>query len=1220
MQTKLLSELLAGILFLGLALPLISESGIRRAKAEENTSSFFTSFEKGDPAPNWKNKAETGGNGVLLSSGITSVTGGKKLKGLQTGETGGPSGLIASPDGTGWTGKRVLAYSGRTDRSSKHFAYNKLFRVSIPVHKDTQLSYYIAPLQKSAGHVSIDLVFSDGTYLHQMEAAEDQDGFRMTPEAQGASGTLISNQWNHKISDIGKVAAGKTIIRILLACSVPQSESSFQGFIDDLKISRVQDSSKAATPADDVDILRGTQSNTSLSRGNTVPAVGVPNGFAYWSPALDSSSANHFYPYRSNNDPDNLPEIQSFSLSHSPNVQNTDRQSFQVMPSDFAGTPSASRLNRGLPFKRTNETARPYGYSVTFANGIKADMTAASHSALFRFTFKGNTGNLIFDHIDNNGTVTLQPEKGTIRGYSDYKNPETGKINRLYFFGVVDRHVVDSARLSGQRRDKATSFYKFDTSKNKTVSLRIAVSLIGTDQAKKNLDQEINAKTTFADVRNAAKNAWNTRLDKVSVPGSGRTQRATLYAGLYRLYLYPNAGYENVGTRKKPDYRFAALNARPDKNNSSSVSGAPIRKGRVYVNSDFAYSAQTVWPAYTLLEPELTGKLINGFLLNDANGSDIFHSSSAPYASLAFADAIVKGVPGVDNDKLYRALLQEASVTGTGGRQSDSSMFDGYTAGSLKDTLANSIGDFAAGKLAAALAQQKTSDSYADDSAYFLARSRNYLNVFDQTSDLFRAKNAKGQWSPEERPENKLQKRSDYEALSFDVPQDGQGLANLYGGRSGLKENLDRLFSTDPEASPDKTDEQLRTAAAGQLGMFTADLPSSPSVPYMYSFAAAPWNTQSIVRTILNRFYTGGDIGQGFLGNDSGGMLSGFYFFSAAGIFPLQKGTPDYVIGAPYFKQMIIHLNGGHNLVIKATNISNRNKYIQSVAFNGNNYSSSTISHNLLKQGGTLVFHMGPDPSEWGTQNGNIPDSLTPSSTDGSALYPKPLTDLIDRTNKNTSLSAGNITSAGALTDNHAGTDSSFSGEQPAITVHFNSADRRVKIYTLTSAADGKNSDPKNWTLFGSNDGEHWDTLDTRSDESFVRRSMTRAFVIKNPKAYSYYRLVISGRSSDADLAVGEYQLLGYSGIESGFDAMRRNLIQQFADNNISEEEVTSFSYALNRAQNAYTAGNIPSSIFYMQRYVRLACSLPPNTGSSGSNVGTRLSADAHAILNLLSD
>lgn len=1240
MRTKIFTITVASLLCFGLTAPSFPAPFSRTAKAQTVSSTFFTSFEKGDPMPAWTNTAETDKNGKVLSSGIVALDGdGKNVKTMYTSVGTGPAELYASSDNGGWTGTHALTYSGKVTGKKGSFAFNKLYKLNIPVKSDTQLSYFVAPVAPKSdpasavsSYVSIDLAFSDGTYLHQISRAMDRDGIRMTPSAQGQSGTLIANQWNQKIADIGKVAAGKTITRLLIAYSAPKSGVTFQGAVDDIQIGSASENAPPSSPADEVNILRGTASSPDFSRGNTVPAVAVPNSFAFWSPAIDSSSPDHLYPYSENNDLQNLPEIQSFSLSHSPNFQSGDRQSFQVMPSDFTGTPGASRLNRGLAFQRSNETAKPYDYSVTFLNGIKAEMAPASHSAILRFTFKGSTGNLIFDNLDNQGGLTLSPDQKSIQGYSDVKDSTTGNTDRLFFYASFDQPVIDASRLYGQGRGRVTAFYKFDTSINKTVTMRAAYSLISIDQAKTNLNLEIGGNMSFEQVEQNAKNAWNNVFGKVSVQGADSGQRTTLYSSLYRLFLYPNAGFENAGTDQNPDYRYADLSAHPAGKNTAEKTGAPVKEGQIYVNSHFAYSAQTVWPAYVLLEPQLAGQLINGFLQYENNGGTFPQSSSGSFADMAFSDAYIKGVPGVNPDLLYQTLLKDASSDGSGVQnrpQQNIAPFVGYTNTDQKQsinwTLSDSMNDFAFGSLASFLSKEYPGQSYPDDSAYYLSRAQNYLNIFDRGTGFFNGRTAGGQWQKNKSATDPGSWASDQADpniwnLAFDVPQDGQGLANLYGGRNGLSNKLDQFFSTIPAAAEKYP--AAREAAAGHSGMFTLDSPSSPSIPYMYTFAGVPWKTQDKVRNIMNHFYSGGSIGQGYLGDDTGAMLSGFYFFSAAGFYPLQKGTSDYALGAPYFKQMTIHLDNGHDLVINAPNVSNTNKYVQSVTFNGRPLSSASIPHQLLAGGGTLSFQMGPRPSNWGTSGNDLPKSLTPLSTDGSSIYPMALTDLTggSASNKQADTSSSDNSSVDPMLDNQSDTAAIFLSAQPSIVTRFKTENPRVKMYTLTSSVDNQaTSDPKSWSLFGSNDGSNWDLLDSRSNETFGWRSMTRSFLIQNTNAYQFYKLQITDKSGTSPLAIGEYQLLGYSGIGSSFDTMRQHLISEFESKNLSEPDTASLSYALNQAQTAYGQGKILTAVYYLQNYVQQVNSLVLGTGMQ-QNVQKILAADAHAVVNLLSD
>jgi hypothetical protein len=89
------------------------------------------------------------------------------------------------------------------------------------------------------------------------------------------------------------------------------------------------------------------------------------------------------------------------------------------------------------------------------------------------------------------------------------------------------------------------------------------------------------------------------------------------------------------------------------------------------------------------------------------------------------------------------------------------------------------------------------------------------------------------------------------------------------------------------------------------------------------------------------------------------------------------------------------------------------------------------------------------------------------------------------------------------------------------------SAAYRVNGYTITSAEDASNRDPKNWTLRGSNDGATWTVLDTRTNQSWPGRHQRRLFEFNNFTEYAYYELNITANNGSVDLlAFSELELL----------------------------------------------------------------------------------------------
>ena len=61
----------------------------------------------------------------------------------------------------------------------------------------------------------------------------------------------------------------------------------------------------------------------------------------------------------------------------------------------------------------------------------------------------------------------------------------------------------------------------------------------------------------------------------------------------------------------------------------------------------------------------------------------------------------------------------------------------------------------------------------------------------------------------------------------------------------------------------------------------------------------------------------------------------------------------------------------------------------------------------------------------------------------------------------------------------------------------------------MISGNDCPDRDPMDWRLEGSDDGKKWTLLDQRTGEKFSGRREARKFTIKDPKAFSYYRLSI---------------------------------------------------------------------------------------------------------------
>ncbi|MDT0438374.1 MULTISPECIES: GH92 family glycosyl hydrolase [Streptomyces] len=1053
-----------------------------------------------------------GASGILQLADVQFSTGGDDApvpQDMLTLVDRGPSGSPTAKAGAGFTGKRALRYAGRHTPDGRAYSYNKVFDVNVAVRRDTRLSYRLFPAMADgdrdydATNVAVDLVFTDGTSLSAL-GATDQHGFPLTPRGQGDAKSLYVNQWNNIESSIGSVAAGKTVDRVLLAYDSPKGPAKFRGWLDDVKIGPAPAERPEAHLSDYALTTRGTNSSGSFSRGNNFPATAVPHGFNFWTPVTNASTLSWLYDYARANNDDNLPTIQAFSASHEPSPWMGDRQTFQVMPSIASGTPDTGRTARALPFRHENETARPYYYGVRFENGLRTEMTPTDHAAALRFSFPGDDASVLFDNVTDQAGLTLDKETGTFTGYSDVKSGLSTGATRLFVYGTFDKPVEDGSS-SGVK-----GYLRFDAGKDRTVTLRIATSLISVDQAKDNLRQEIPDGTSFDKVKRQAQRAWDRIFDRVEVEGATRDQLTTLYSSMYRLYLYPNSGFEKVGSK----YQYASPFQPMPSQDTPTHTGAKIVDGKVYVNNGFWDTYRTTWPAYSFLTPSQAGEMVDGFVQQYKDGGWTSRWSSPGYADLmtgtssdvAFADAYVKGVD-FDVKAAYDAAVKNATVvppsSGVGRKGMATSPFLGYTSTDTGEGMSwameGYVNDYGIARMGQRLYEKTGQKRYKEESEYFLNRAQDYVNLFDTKVGFFQGRTAKGDWRVGPDAYDPRVWGYDYTetngwGYAFTAPQDSRGLANLYGGRSGLADKLDEYFATPETATSEFAGSyggiihEMTEARDVRLGQYGHSNQVAHHVTYMYDAAGQPWKTQKNVREVLSRLYTGSEIGQGYLGDEDNGEQSAWYLFSALGFYPLVMGGGEYAIGSPLFKKATVHLENGRDLVVKAPRNSARNVYVQGLKVNGRAWTCTSLPHTLLEKGGVLEFDMGPKPSSWGTGKNAGPSSIAQDDK-----VPTPRADVLK--------------GSGALFDDTSATE----GAATTVDLPVQGPVKGLQ-YTLTSSKDHTRA-PTGWTLQGSDDGTTWKTLDTRSGQSFAWDRQTRAFSVASPGTYAKYRLVLDGES-----------------------------------------------------------------------------------------------------------
>lgn len=84
-----------------------------------------------------------------------------------------------------------------------------------------------------------------------------------------------------------------------------------------------------------------------------------------------------------------------------------------------------------------------------------------------------------------------------------------------------------------------------------------------------------------------------------------------------------------------------------------------------------------------------------------------------------------------------------------------------------------------------------------------------------------------------------------------------------------------------------------------------------------------------------------------------------------------------------------------------------------------------------------------------------------------------------------------------------------------------------VNYYSLTSASDAQEKDPKSWTLYGSEDNKIWIRLDRQMNQTFTERGETKEYEFENESTYRYYRLSVESNGGASSTQMAEWVLKG---------------------------------------------------------------------------------------------
>jgi predicted alpha-1,2-mannosidase len=660
---------------------------------------------------------------------------------------------------------------------------------------------------------------------------------------------------------------------------------------------------------------------------------------------------------------------------------------FSLMPE--TGILQVQPGERASHFRHENEQAHPYRYSVLLdAYKEKVEMAPSPRGGAFRMTFpKTEDAYLVLDANHGGSAVEVHPESRTITGQNSAGAGKSPNFTQ-YFVAVFDHAFTKTgvweipenqqgralpnqptaiaADGASRKGNHVGAYVGFSTKEGEAVTIRIGVSLISLEQARRNLDQDMPA-ADFDAIVGRAKLAWEQQLGKIDVEGGTDAERRTFYTAMYHAVQFPHMLQEIDQAGQMVHW---------------SPYDGQVHPGEMFADNGFWDTFRAQFPLLTVMEPKKDAEIIRamlhaydegGFLPKWANPGET-NVMIGTHGDSVISDAYIKGIRDYDIPKAYAALRKDETEKGTGVFQARSGIEDYIKLGyvpydhgvheSVACTLEYAYDDFAVAQMAKALGKE-------DDYKLFVARTKNYRNVYDARVGFMRGRKSDGSWIE---PFDPLAWGGVYTEGNawqwlWSVQQDIPGLMDLMGGKEAFVKKLDELFTTTTAfhvGGYGSVIHEMTEAKLEDMGQYAHINEPVHHVAYLYDYAGQPWKTQRLIHTIEDRLYrTGPD---GWLGDEDTGQMSSWYIFSALGFYPVNPGQPIYALGSPLFDRATVHLDNGKSFTVEALRKAHADVYVQSATLNGKALDRPWISHEEIVQGGVLRFVLGPRPNEkWGT-------------------------------------------------------------------------------------------------------------------------------------------------------------------------------------------------------------------------------------------------------------
>ena len=452
----------------------------------------------------------------------------------------------------------------------------------------------------------------------------------------------------------------------------------------------------------------------SEEHGQTLPAVLVPNGQNFWTPQTQDTEKKCIAPYYYKDT-----ELQGFRNSHW--IVGGCTQDYGLFTiATLGGKLRLQPEERATRFSHEDEVSHPHYYAVHLRDEhLKTEMTALSHSAIFRITpDQDEEVHIVINpnSDEGEGYIEIDTLHHIIYGYnpvhriyqgwgepagfsghfvldysgelnfdvpsSDISNPRYGETPCGFDdFGVFSKEEKTPQGLSA-KGSRSGAWLTFKGKAGKPIEIRAASSFTSKKNACDNLVGETAGGFDFDDFILNAETIWCDRLHAIDVESKDVAKVNQFYGALYRASFLPHEMSDVYGSY--PTFSTGKVEIL-DSSDSSALDDSADIADVLYVDTACVDSISTIptiygdfsmWdiyraelPLYNIITPTLSGDMMQSLvnMYKEGGWMPIFpcwNSYTAAmigdHSGVALADAYVKGIRSFDAKTAYEGMRKNA--------------------------------------------------------------------------------------------------------------------------------------------------------------------------------------------------------------------------------------------------------------------------------------------------------------------------------------------------------------------------------------------------------------------------------------------------------------------------------------------------------------------------------------------------------------------------------